>query len=49
MALIRSGDGTQLYYQECGKGKGVVFLAGWALGSDMWESAAGEPAAVCQR
>lgn len=37
MALIRSGDGTQLYYQKCGKGKAVVFLAGWALGSDMWE------------
>jgi len=37
MSFIESGDGSRLFYKDWGTGKPVVFLAGWSVGSDMWE------------
>jgi pimeloyl-ACP methyl ester carboxylesterase len=38
MPFIRTRDDTTLFYRDGGKGKPVVFCAGWALSSDMWRS-----------
>ncbi len=37
MSYIESGDGNRLFYKDWGSGKPVVFVAGWSVGSDMWE------------
>jgi pimeloyl-ACP methyl ester carboxylesterase len=34
--IIRTADGTELFYRDWGSGAPVVFLAGWALSSDFW-------------
>ena len=34
--IIRTADGTELFYRDWGSGTPVVFLAGWALPSDFW-------------
>ena len=33
---ISAQDGTRLFYRDWGTGTPVVFLAGWALSSEMW-------------
>src|SRR5262245_46527441 len=34
---IETRDGQQLFYKDWGTGDPMVFLAGWALPSDMWD------------
>src|SRR5262247_660404 len=36
-SFIQTRDGEQLFYKDWGKGAPVVFLAAWALPSDMWD------------
>jgi non-heme chloroperoxidase len=39
MAFIEMGDGTRLFVRDwAGGGKPVLFVAGWALSSAMWQS-----------
>jgi len=33
---ITAADGTELFYRDWGKGKTLLFLAGWTLNSAMW-------------
>jgi pimeloyl-ACP methyl ester carboxylesterase len=35
-AMIRAKDGTRLFHRDWGEGRPVVFVASWALGSEMW-------------
>jgi pimeloyl-ACP methyl ester carboxylesterase len=35
--FIQTRDGQQLFHKDWGKGAPVVFLAAWALPSDMWD------------
>lgn len=37
MPYVTASDGTRLAYEDYGTGAPVVFVAGWALGADMWE------------
>ncbi len=37
MAMIKTSDGTELYYKDWGSGKPIVFSHGWPLNADMWE------------
>ena len=37
MPLIKTDDGTQLYYKDWGKGQPIVFSHGWPLSADAWE------------
>ena len=37
MTFIKTADRTNLFVKDWGSGSPVVFLHGWALGSDMWE------------
>jgi alpha-beta hydrolase superfamily lysophospholipase len=34
---VDTRDGQQLFYKDWGTGAPVVFLAAWALPSDMWD------------
>lgn len=34
---VETADGTTLYYKDWGGGRPVVFVAAWALNSDMWQ------------
>ena len=34
---VRTRDGQRLFYKDWGSGAPIVFLAGWALPSDMWD------------
>jgi alpha-beta hydrolase superfamily lysophospholipase len=34
---LETRDGQQLFYKEWGTGSPIVFLAAWALPSDMWD------------
>jgi non-heme chloroperoxidase len=35
-SVVSMCDGTQIYYRDWGEGPPVLFLAGWALPSDVW-------------
>lgn len=37
MPFVETKDGVSLYCRDWGAGKPVVFVAGWALGGEMWE------------
>lgn len=37
MAYLETREGIRLYYKDWGTGKPVVFVASWALNSDMWQ------------
>ena len=36
-SIVRTNDGTQIYYKDWGKGPVVTFSHGWPLNSDMWD------------
>ena len=37
MPTITTRDGTQIYYNDWGKGQPVVFSHGWPLSADAWD------------
>jgi non-heme chloroperoxidase len=37
MAMIKTRDGTEIYYKDWGTGRPVVFSHGWPLSADAWE------------
>jgi non-heme chloroperoxidase len=37
MPVIKTTDGTQIYYKDWGKGQPIVFSHGWPLSADAWE------------
>jgi len=37
MTMIRTEDGTEIYYKDWGKGPVVTFSHGWPLSSDAWD------------
>ena len=37
MSIIKTRDGTQLYYKDWGRGRPIVLIHGWPLDADMWE------------
>lgn len=37
MPFITTGDGTQIFYNDLGKGKSVLFSHGWPPSGDDWE------------
>ena len=37
MPVIKTNDGTQIYYKDWGKGQPIVFSHGWPLSADAWE------------
>jgi non-heme chloroperoxidase len=37
MPFITTKDGTQIFYNDLGKGKPVLFSHGWPLSGDDWE------------
>ena len=39
MSTITTADGTQIYYNDWGSGRPIVFSHGWPLSSDAWEDA----------
>jgi non-heme chloroperoxidase len=38
MSIIRTDDGTELYYKDWGAGRPVVFSHGWPLSADAWDA-----------
>ena len=38
MSILKTTDGTQLYFKDWGTGKPVLFSHGWPLDADMWDS-----------
>ena len=37
MAMIKTRDGSEIYYKDWGTGRPVVFSHGWPLSADAWE------------
>jgi non-heme chloroperoxidase len=37
MPIIRTKDGTEIYYKDWGKGQPVIFSHGWPLSADAWD------------
>lgn len=38
MAFVTTGDGTAIFYKDCGSGQPIVFHHGWPLSSDDWDA-----------
>src|SRR5262245_42438337 len=36
-SYVTTGDGERLFYKDWGNGEAIVFLAAWALPSEMWD------------
>ncbi len=37
MSFVKAADGTNLYFEDLGTGKPIVFIHGWPLSGSMWE------------
>jgi non-heme chloroperoxidase len=40
MSIVKTEDGTKIYYSDWSSGKPVVLIHGWPLNADMWEKQA---------
>ena len=38
MPIIKTKDGTEIYYKDWGTGQPIVFSHGWPLSSDDWDA-----------
>lgn len=38
MSIIKTKDGTQIYYKDWGSGQPIVFSHGWPLSADAWDA-----------
>ena len=38
MRLIKTKDGTEIFYKDWGKGQPIVFSHGWPLSADDWDA-----------
>ena len=38
MPVIKTKDGTEIYYKDWGTGQPIVFSHGWPLSSDDWDA-----------
>ncbi|MGC2775679.1 MAG: alpha/beta hydrolase [Bradyrhizobium sp.] len=38
MAVLKTNDGTEIYYKDWGSGQPIVFSHGWPLSSDDWDA-----------
>jgi non-heme chloroperoxidase len=38
MSIIRTKDGTEIFYKDWGKGQPIVFSHGWPLSADDWDA-----------
>lgn len=38
MSYLKTNDGTNLNYNDCGTGRPVLLVHGWSIGSDSWEN-----------
>ena len=38
MPFVTTGDGTEIFYKDWGRGQPIVFHHGWPLSSDDWDA-----------
>ena len=38
MSIIKTNDGTEIYYKDWGSGRPIVFHHGWPLSADDWDA-----------
>src|SRR5271170_4475907 len=38
MSVIKTKDGTEIFYKDWGKGQPIVFSHGWPLSADDWDA-----------
>src|SRR5437879_2256842 len=36
--VFKTSDGVKLHYLEAGKGQGIIFIPGWTMPAEIWQS-----------